>query len=385
MPRAVRFEEDHILPSPDTPASPQHALYKGVPKGILLQSGTFEKRASKGGRASRRYSTPVKIPQDMQNLNVEPDYGREQRTARRRSLTAIPNYTPHPSWQAPLPPVEVRTAPTAAERRPPLSPHNPRAFNVESVPARVHPSPKQNTVNEAQLPRYYGTDGSGASGGIPPAYGHVNHGIGAYGGVPQTPSTASTTSHLQARARTPLGLKDVVVDTHLAQPRIHWDIAYPFSTAVFPLRSRLQFSNLDVPATTPALDRLTIKFEHSRLEEACPSFPLSANWGSIKIRGSLPVEHQGKMIGIVTIRDIVNAIYDYFQVPLSAAEFASVSKEFVPLVLEAQSRRLHSNLYQIHGIPLRVDVMGELTRFGGLRITAVKEKRLVFGLDLGPW
>src|SRR5690606_36859266 len=105
--------------------------------------------------ASRRYSTPVKIPQDMQNLNVEPDYGREQRTARRRSLTAIPNYTPHPSWQAPLPPVEVRTAPTAAERRPPLSPHNPRAFNVESVPARVHPSPKQNTVNEAQLPRYY--------------------------------------------------------------------------------------------------------------------------------------------------------------------------------------------------------------------------------------
>ncbi|RXW21793.1 hypothetical protein EST38_g4075 [Candolleomyces aberdarensis] len=178
-------------------------------------------------------------------------------------------------------------------------------------------------------------------------------------------------------------VEDVVIQRSLKQPRILWNIAFPFSSAIVDSHSRLHLSELDTLATTPAIDKLTIKFDsYSRAQQA-----LRVIFRAIKVRGSLPYEYKGSTIFLVTIRDVVNAIFEFFQTPLTRDEYASLTNDEAQTALRAQRKRVGRNAYGTYGFgdPLRVDLLGEYVRFEGVRITSFKEKSITFGLDLSRW
>jgi hypothetical protein len=175
----------------------------------------------------------------------------------------------------------------------------------------------------------------------------------------------------------------VVIQRPLKHPRIAWNIAFPFSSAIIDSHSKLRLSELDTLATAPAIDKLTIKFDSSSKAQQA----LRLIFRAIKVRGSLPYEYKGTTIFLVTIRDVVNTIFDFFQAPLTRDEYANLTNDEAQTVLRAQRKRVGKNAYGIYGFgdPLRVDLLGEYVRFEGIRITSFRERSITFGLDLSRW
>ncbi|TFK19413.1 hypothetical protein FA15DRAFT_601554 [Coprinopsis marcescibilis] len=367
MTRAVRFNDYDILKSPHLLASPHHAN-RPTPKGILLESGTFEKKTLKNGRHQHK---PPKLTLETAESSLNnPSRERPKYRSRRRSMPqAQPPTTVTETQPAQL--LSLKDAHSSQMSRQPLIPLNQPSSEIGSVAAF---NPKQQTLSSHR------SESSTSSRKLDDA--HVVHSRTPSYGMPDLQGHFDPDGSISPqKSRTTL--RDVVVNRRLAQPRILWNVAYAFQTALFPTTSKLRLSDLDSPATTPALDKIAIRFNHSRVEDACPA----ADWGSIKIRGSFPVHHEGATVAIVTVRDVVNAVFEFLQAPLTREEYASVKGVYASILLGAQRKRLGSNLYQIQGYgnPLRVDVLGELTRFEGVSITSAREKRLVFGLDLAPW
>lgn len=175
-------------------------------------------------------------------------------------------------------------------------------------------------------------------------------------------------------------IKDIKTVRALQSPRIIWNIAFPFSSASFDSSSRISLSELDQFATKPSgIDRFVIKFEDSKSQRLVRSF-----WRSIKISGSRPIEHGGSTVFVVTVRDVLNAVFDFFQIPLSRDEYASLSNDEAQMVLKAQRKRMGRHAYGF-GEPLRVDLLGEYLRFEGVQFSSLKDGRIYFSLDLSRW
>ena len=133
-------------------------------------------------------------------------------------------------------------------------------------------------------------------------------------------------------------------------------------------------------ATSPAIDHFSIKFEHSKTQE-----PLRALYRSIKVAGSFPHEmSDGTTAFLVTIRDVLNAVFEFFQTPISREEYANLTNSEAQMVHKSQKRRVGRHPYAF-GEPLRVDLLGEMTKFDGVRISAVKDRKITFALELGRW
>lgn len=96
------------------------------------------------------------------------------------------------------------------------------------------------------------------------------------------------------------------------------------------------------------------------------------------------MEHGGSTVFVVTIRDVVNAIFDFFQAPLTREEYASLSNDEAQMVLKAQRKRMGRHTYGF-GDPLRVDLLGDYLRFEGVQFLSLKDGRLYFALDLSRW
>ncbi|KAJ2917086.1 hypothetical protein MD484_g3329, partial [Candolleomyces efflorescens] len=397
MSRAVRFE-DTIPPTPDELATPHHADKGFNPKGIL--KGLKNGRATTS-RRDRRYSTPVEELAKMQNLSRSISGGLSDN---RQHLHHQYDYGVAYSSSS------RRESPAGHYSRPLLSPRS-QTFGTSSR----HPYNPYATPSSS---RHGGRWQEGDYGGSQvPGYGHshaTTHSSTGYPAGP-VPSTnllhpafmygASTATHSSPAYLTPESLpntnlpptagdtaprhhhqsssssvQDVVIQRSLKHPRIAWNIAFPFSSAVIDSHSKLRLSELDALATTPAIDKLTIKFDsYSRAQQA-----LRLIFRAIKVRGSLPYEYNGTTIFLVTIRDVVNTIFDFFQTPLTRAEYANLTNDEAQTVLRAQRKRVGKNAYGF-GDPLRVDLLGEHLRFEGIRITSFRERSITFGLDLSRW
>lgn len=177
-------------------------------------------------------------------------------------------------------------------------------------------------------------------------------------------------------------MKDIKTVHALHSPRIVWNIAFPFSSASLDSHSRLSLSELDQFATTPSgIDRFVIKFDDSKALRLVRSF-----WRTMKVPGTKPTEYEGTTVLIVTIRDVLNAVFDFFQVPLTRNEYASLSNEEAQMVLRSQRRRMGRHAYG-HGFGdlLRVDLLGDYLRFEGVQLASLRDRKLYFALDLSKW
>ncbi|KAF6753378.1 hypothetical protein DFP72DRAFT_901525 [Ephemerocybe angulata] len=420
MSRAVRFESHNLL-SPDEYCTPQHHAYKGLnPKGILLDAGTFENGSKKGrvsSRRERRYSTPVQATSTMQNVATNDSYHhRHEHRSRRRSVSGdlLDSHKHHAPHQYDYGHYRAPHVPSSSSRRrdssqpPPvsrtlLSPRSssftatPTQPRTSHLPPNRHDSRWHDEGNAFQAPY----DPSSAYRGLEvPAAGYpgaplFNAPVGfLYGSTAGTYSSSYYTPPMQVDTRSlpkdrseprssskqrTSALKDLVVYRPLKHPRIAWNIAFPFSSALFDSHSKLTMAELDQWATTPAIDRFTIKFEYTRTQQAIRSL-----WKSIKVRGSCSYTHNGSTVFLVTVRDVVNAVFDFFQIPITREEYALLTNSEAQMVMHAQRKRMGRNAYGF-GDPLRVDLLGDYTRFEGVRTTSFTEKAVVFGLELSRW
>jgi hypothetical protein len=104
----------------------------------------------------------------------------------------------------------------------------------------------------------------------------------------------------------------------------------------------------------------------------------------MRVSGSRATEHQGSTVFIVTIRDVLNAIFDFFQMPLTREEYASLSNDEAQMVLKSQRRRMGRHAYGF-GEPLRADLLGDYLRFEGVQVASLRDRRIYFSLELSRW
>lgn len=163
---------------------------------------------------------------------------------------------------------------------------------------------------------------------------------------------------------------DIRLNSFLSDPRFTWNITLPSTTATYPSR----IPNLQLPATEPATHKLTLRFSlpHPDFSE------MKRSWSSLTVRA-----RDGKR---VTIRDILDATYSYFQTTLKFHEYNNLPLDAYQDLMESYTRRLDcqkQGSYLGHD-PKREDALLGNTSFHGLKLSSVKDGELKFSLLLGP-
>lgn len=159
-------------------------------------------------------------------------------------------------------------------------------------------------------------------------------------------------------------------------PILQWDILHRAEQArLYTGRQVIVPVNLDVEATLPKVSQVYISSDH----------PLLTLW--MESWGPIMVENDS-----ITIRDILDAIYEYFQKPLTRRDFRRISRHpqnVARLTFAAHERAKDS--YELFPVSLasgfkRVDAMGGHRRFQGLRPIVYQDNtwKLFLGLLPGP-
>ncbi|KAJ7183724.1 hypothetical protein C8R46DRAFT_1308669, partial [Mycena filopes] len=175
-----------------------------------------------------------------------------------------------------------------------------------------------------------------------------------------TPSAGPAWSHLNPEFCSPRG----------AFPFLDWDFTRFPSTATRRTSPHSQQTplSLDSPAVYPPARMLTISYADTPVLQHW-----EARWGPIFSReqGDYPV----------TVENVLEAIYQYFNQPLSHADRAALSGPAWRCVSDAYYQRLgcspHLQAYDVSRGALRLDVLGGATKFSGLELVGRDYLRLM--------
>ncbi|KAJ7732365.1 hypothetical protein DFH07DRAFT_929079 [Mycena maculata] len=144
-----------------------------------------------------------------------------------------------------------------------------------------------------------------------------------------------------------------------SHPYLDWDITqFPSSARLFTSTHSHTAATLDGPATFPPTHLLTLSFADNpaHLHWEC-------QWGPIFVRA------QG--LRSITVEDVLDAIYQYFNQPLGPADFATVSPPAWNLISDSYYQRLprspNLRAYDVRRGALRLDVLNGATKFSGLQ------------------
>lgn len=140
-------------------------------------------------------------------------------------------------------------------------------------------------------------------------------------------------------------------------PTLQWDILHRAEQArVLTGRQVLIPAKLNIQAVLPNVSKIYIASDHSALSA------WMEDWGPIMVEKAT-----------ITIRDILDAIYEYFQKPLTEREFqriTSVPNNLTKLTISAHKRVKDAydlNVFTMASGFKRVDAMGGHRRFQGVR------------------
>lgn len=184
--------------------------------------------------------------------------------------------------------------------------------------------------------------------------------------------------HQHRNAKPTPSLNDVAVDRQLRTPNVHWNVGFPYSSAV-DAQSGMRAMGLNGFATLPAIDKFSIRFDVNGAQGSLRSF-----YRSIKVRGSHAHVFNGSTIFLVTQMDVVNAIHGFFQAPITREEYAKLTGAEVKVVMEAQKRRAGRGSHGF-GDPLRIDLLGDTVKFEGVDVREIRDRKITFRIKLGRW
>ena len=159
-------------------------------------------------------------------------------------------------------------------------------------------------------------------------------------------------------------------------PILQWDILHRAEQArIYTGRQIIVSADLDAQPVFPDVSEIYISSDHQLLASWMES------WGPIMVEKPR-----------VTIRDILDAIYEYFQTPITRRDFQRINESpynAARLTMSAHKRARDS--YELYSVGLasgfkRVDVMGSHRRFQGLRPVVFQDNtwKLFLGLLPGP-
>ncbi|KAJ7718647.1 hypothetical protein B0H16DRAFT_1387705 [Mycena metata] len=157
-----------------------------------------------------------------------------------------------------------------------------------------------------------------------------------------------------------------------AYPYLDWDITcFPSTAKRCTTPSAHQtLDSLDGPATFPSTRLLTISY-------ADTDNPILMHWES----HWGPIFARGQGAHAVTVENVLDAIYTYFNQPLSHADRAALSGPAWDMVSEAYYRRLPQSpnlgAYDVSRGALRLDVLNSATKFCGLQLVGRDYLRLM--------
>jgi len=171
----------------------------------------------------------------------------------------------------------------------------------------------------------------------------------------------------------PLTASTIRLGQYLHDVNFRWNIIHSPSFAAYFCAGGVP-PDISMHATNPPIPKLTIKFSLPHLSD----WNLK-QWDPLVIRGT---GSQG-----VTIRDVIEGIYAYFQTPLRYHEYNYPNIEDYRLLMDSYARRATSLRYKGLGLPhedmRRVDVLLGATHFMGLKLASVRDGRVKFFLSLG--
>ncbi|KAJ7107009.1 hypothetical protein C8R44DRAFT_987154 [Mycena epipterygia] len=142
-------------------------------------------------------------------------------------------------------------------------------------------------------------------------------------------------------------------------PYLDWDITqFPSSAQRCTSRYSRSAAPLDASATFPPTHFLSLSYADNPVLLHCERM-----WGPIFVRG--------EGLHSITIERVLNAIYQYFNQPLSAADRATMSSHAWGLVSDAYYQRLprspNMQAFDASRGALRLDVLNGATKFAGLQ------------------
>ena len=171
----------------------------------------------------------------------------------------------------------------------------------------------------------------------------------------------------------PLTGSPIRLGEYLHDGNFRWNIIHSPSFAAYFCAGGVP-PDIGMHATDPPIPKLTIKFSLAHVSD----WNLK-QWDPLVVRGT---GSQG-----VTIRDIIEGIYAYFQTPLRYHEYNYSNIEDYRLLMDSYARRATSLRYNGLGLPhedlRRVDVLLGATHFMGLKLASVRDGRVKFFLSLG--
>ncbi|KAJ6522271.1 hypothetical protein B0H19DRAFT_1386703 [Mycena capillaripes] len=152
-------------------------------------------------------------------------------------------------------------------------------------------------------------------------------------------------------------------------PYLDWDVTqFPSSALRCISEHSRDVPAFDSPAIFPPTQLITLSYADTPV-----LLRWENQWGPIFARG------QG--LHPVTLENVLDAIYQYFNQPLSPADRAMISEPAWCLISDAYYRRLprspNLRAYDVHRGALRVDVLNGVTKFSGLQCVGRNFLRLM--------
>ena len=204
--------------------------------------------------------------------------------------------------------------------------------------------------------------------------------------LPSTPGSCITPVPRQCLPLSPWGPTPTLSDHLIPNPAnamlplLVWDVRVPPELAkriwprctIGPIKPYLS-----TPATTPQVPRVHVAWRAN-------AFARSARWGAI-------VADKGGADGAVSVGDVLDAIYEYFQTQITPDEAEELAEDF-PALWTAACAAFEKRCREFLGIPevarqqgmRRVDCLEEKHTFWGMWVTHDAQRRFYLNLALVP-
>lgn len=180
------------------------------------------------------------------------------------------------------------------------------------------------------------------------------------------------------------------LDPHTSRSQLHpdlsvnsplqWTLVRPPASAKG--RMSNDWENYGKWATDPAFadaETLTVRFDH-----LSPLFAMWMRaWGPIHITKSR--HSPGGSMKAITVEDVLEGIYAYFQIPLDTEsdEYKRLPILDLNMVLSSRYRRVPcDSRIPLGDVSLRLDTLNGFLDFAGLRVLHVSQDRVALALDL---
>ncbi|TFK42491.1 hypothetical protein BDQ12DRAFT_732139 [Crucibulum laeve] len=159
-------------------------------------------------------------------------------------------------------------------------------------------------------------------------------------------------------------------------PILQWDVIHKAELArVFNGRHLIVPLKLDAEAVVPSIKKIWIASDHPIL-----AWWMEVAWGPIVIEKDK-----------ITIRDVLDAIHEYFQQPLTTRDLVHIKASCSEEALQHTARRRIRESYELRAVNTsagvkRIDALGTHRRFQGLRPVVFQDNtwKLFLGLLPGP-